>query len=130
MSQVTGPLSINNGAATPVAKSFAPAAVSPGRSLFTERTALSSAGYLKLEVLTSLADGKRPTNRIDVNFDLPIVEVVAGVSQVTRTGRFKGYFVIPDTMTALERADLAAFVANGLDNAQVRAVIKDLDPLY
>jgi hypothetical protein len=33
-------------------------------------------------------------------------------------------------MTAAERADLHAFVANGLANSQVKAVIKDLDPLY
>lgn len=33
-------------------------------------------------------------------------------------------------MTSTERADLAAFVANALDNAQIRAVVKDLDPLY
>jgi hypothetical protein len=33
-------------------------------------------------------------------------------------------------MTALERADLHAFVANALDNAMVKAVVKDLDPMY
>jgi hypothetical protein len=130
MSQVTGPLSIDNGAATPVAKSFAPTAVAPDRSLFTERTAGSSAGFLKLEVLSSFANGSRSTNRIDLNFDLPVIEVVDGVSKVTRVGRFKGYFVIPDTMLEAERSDLLAFVANSLDNAQIKAVIRDLDPLY
>jgi len=130
MSQVTGPLSINNGAASPVAKSFAPQAVAPDRSIFTERSATQSAGYLKLEVLSSFASGNRNTNRVDVNFDMPILETVNGVTKVSRVGRFKGYFVIPDTMTATERADLAAFVANALDNTQVRAIVKDLDPLY
>lgn len=130
MSQVTGPLSIMNGAATPVAKSFAPAAVSPDRSLFTERSSASSAGFLKLEVQSSFANGNRKTNRIDINFDMPVVEVVNSLSQITRVGRFKGYFVIPDTMTDLERADLAAYVANALDNPQIRSVIKNLDPLY
>jgi hypothetical protein len=58
------------------------------------------------------------------------LNTVNGISTVAYVGRFKGYFVIPDTMTALERADLHAFVANALDNAMVKAVVKDLDPMY
>lgn len=130
MAQITGALSINNGAATPVAKSFAPQRVAPDLSIFEERSATMSAGYLKLAVGYSPASSKRATNRIDVSFDLPVVEAVNGVSQVTRKGLFRGYFVIPDTMTAGERADLAAFVANALDNTIVRGVVKDLDPMY
>lgn len=130
MSQVTGPLSINNGAATPVAKSFAPEQVSPQLSTFTERSAASSSGFMRLSVSLSPASGKRATNRINIDFDYPVVSVVNGVNTVAYVGRFKGYFVMPDTMTSAERADLAAFVANALDNTQVRAVIKDLDPLY
>lgn len=130
MSQVTGALSINNGAATPIAKSFAPEAISPGHSTFTERSAASSAGFIRLSIGTSMASAKRATNRIDVSLAMPVVEIVNGVNTVTRIGRFVGYFVVPDTMTSAERADLAAYVANALDNAQIRAVIKDLDPLY
>lgn len=130
MSQITGPLTINNGAATPVAKTFSPERVAPELSTFTERTAQSSAGFLRLGVAYSPASGKRTTNRVDVNLDFPVLQTVNGVSQVAYTGRFKGYFVIPDVMTAAERADLAAFVANALDNTQVRAVVKDLDPMY
>jgi len=130
MSQVTGALSINNGAATPVAKSFAPEQVSPQLSTFTERSAASSAGFIRLGVSLSPANGKRTTNRVNVDLDLPVVTNLNGVSTVAYVGRFKGYFVIPDQMTAGERADLAAFVANALDNTQIRAVIKDLDPLY
>jgi hypothetical protein len=130
MSQVTGPLSINNGAATPVAKSFAPERVAPDLSTFTERSAAVSAGFPRLSIGYSPASGKRTTNRVDVKLDLPILQTINSVSTVAYTGRFQGYFVIPDTMTALERADLRAFVANALDNALVMGVVKDLDPLY
>ncbi len=130
MSQITGPLSILNGAATPVAKSFAPERVSPDLSSFTERSAAVSAGFPRLTVGYSPASGKRTTNRIDLKMDLPILSTVNGVSTVAYVGRFQGYFVIPDVMTAAERADLRAFVANALDNAQVLGVVKDLDPLY
>lgn len=130
MAQVTGPLSIMNGAATPVAKSFAPERVAPDNSVFTERTAAVSAGFYKLAVRYSAANGSRSTNRVDIDMDLPVLSTVNGVSTVAYVGRFKGYFVIPDTMTAAERADLHAFVANGLDNTLVKGVVKDLDPLY
>lgn len=130
MSQITGNISIDDGAATPVAKAFAPERVTPELSTFTERTATSSAGFVRLGVGFSPASSKRNTNRVDVTLDLPILSTVNGVSTVAYVGRFKGYFVIPDVMTSAERADLAAFVANALDNAQVRAVVKDLDPLY
>lgn len=130
MSQITGPLSINNGAATPVAKSFAPERIGSELSTFTERSAAVSAGFTRLAVGYSPASTKRPTNRVDVSVDLPALQTVNGVSTVAYVGRFKGYFVLPDTMTAAERADLRAFVANSLDVAQVMAVIKDLDPMY
>lgn len=130
MSQVTGPLSINNGEATPVAKSFAPESVAPTQSSFTERSAGVSAGYTRLTVGLSPASSKRATNRIDLSLDLPVLQLINGISTVAYVGRFKGYFVVPDVMTASERANLAAFVANALDNTQVRAIIKDLDPLY
>lgn len=130
MSQITGPLTINNGAATPVAKSFAPERVAPDNSVFTERSAAASAGFYKLSVRYSAASAKRATNRVDIDMDLPVLSTINGVSTVAYVGRFKGYFVIPDTMTAAERADLHAFVANGLNNTQVKAVVKDLDPLY
>lgn len=128
--QVSGNLSINNGAATPVAKSFAPERVGPTFSTFTERSAPVSAGFIRLGVGLSPASGKRTTNRIDVTLDLPVLGTINGVSAVAYTGRFKGYFVIPDTMTASERADMLAYVANGLSNNTIKAVVKDLDPLY
>lgn len=130
MSQITGALTINNGAATPVAKTFSPERVTPELTTFTERSAASSAGFIRLGVAFSPASSKRATNRIDVSLDFPVLQTVNGVSAVAYVGRFKGYFVVPDIMTSSERADLAALVANALDNAQVRAVIKDLDPMY
>lgn len=130
MSQVSGSLSINNGAGTPVAKTFAPERVAPENSVFTERSAASSAGFYRLTVGFSAANSQRPTNRVDLSLSLPVLQTVNGVNSVAYTGLFKGYFVIPDTMTAAERADLHAFVANALDVAIVKAVIKDLDPMY
>lgn len=130
MAQVTGPLSINNGAGTPVAKSFAPEAISPALASFTERSAASSNGFIRFTVKYDPATTKRSTNRIPVSIAYPVVETVSGVNQVTRTLRFNGEFILPDSATAAERADIHAFTVNGLNNALIKGVIKDLDPLY
>lgn len=130
MSQVTGALSINDGAATPVAKSFAPEQVSPQLTTFTERSAASSSGFIRLGISYSPANSRRATNRVEVSLDYPVLATNNGVTTVAYVGRFRGYFVIPDRMTAAERANLHAFIANALDNPQIRGVIKDLDPLY
>lgn len=130
MGQVTAALSINNGADTPVAKSFAPESIAPGNSVFTERSAAVSAGFYRLSVGFSPATANRKTNRISFELALPTVSAADGVYSVAYTGRFKGEFICPDTMTQAERRDLHAFVANALDNTLLKAVVRDLDPLY
>lgn len=130
MSQITAPLTINDGAATPVAKTFAPVRISPDASVFAEKSSGVSAGFIPLTVRFSAAGSKRATNRVDYEVDYPVLSTVAGVSTVAYTLRFKGYFVVPDQATALERSNLHAFVANGLQSVPVKSVIRDLDPMY
>jgi hypothetical protein len=130
MPQITGAMTINDGAATPVAKSFAPVAVAPDNSVFAEKSAGTSAGYKQLSYGLSMASASRPTNRVSISLNYPVLQTVNGVSTVAYVGRFKGDFVVPDVMTAAERADLHAFVANGLAHANIKAAVKDLDPSY
>jgi hypothetical protein len=130
MSQVTTSLSINNGAATPVAVTFAPERIAPELSTFVDRSGGVSALYPRLSVKFSPAANNRPTNRVDIDLDLPVGSTVNGVSTVASTGRVRCYAVIPDTWDAASRANLAALFANALDNALIRGVLKDLDPLY
>lgn len=128
MSQVTGSLTIQDGAAAN--KTFAPMQVAPGASQFAEKTAGLQAGYILLDVLMSQPSANRPTARVDVNLKLPVIQTINGVSSVASTGLFKGYFVVPDTWTTAQRKDLRAFVANALDVAIIKATVEDLDPLY
>lgn len=129
MSQVSS-ITINDGSATPVAKTFAPERVSPERTVFAERTSGISAGYTRLAVGFSPATSRRATTRVDVELDLPALASSGGAVTVSHTARFKGYFVLPDVMSASDRANLIAYVANALDNTLIRGVVKDLDPLY
>lgn len=130
MPQISGSMSINDGQATPVARTFAPVAVAPANSVFAEKTSGVSAGYKTLSYGLSMATASRPTNRVPVSLTFPVLQTVNGVSTVAYVGRFKGDFVIPDAMTAAERADLHAFVANALAHANLKAAVKDLDPSY
>lgn len=82
MAQITGPITINNGAATPVAKTFGPERVSPELSSFTERSSGVSAGFTRLSVAFSPATTARPTNHVKVDMALPVLQIVNGVSSV------------------------------------------------
>lgn len=130
MPQITGPITIKNGAATPVAKSFAPMRVAPDLSVFAEKSAGVSAGYTLLKLGFSQASSQRPTNRVDFALDYPVLNTVNGISTVASTARFKGYWVIPDTLTDAQRSDFEAFVRNGIATDPVVAAVKTLDPSY
>lgn len=130
MGQVTGPLTINDGAATPVARTFSPEKVSPEESVFVERSAGVSAGYQRLKVGYSPANANRPTNRVDVGLTMPVLQTINGVSSVAYTARFEGKFVLPDVATPADRANIIAFVKNALGLTLISGVVKDLDPLY
>lgn len=129
MSQIQAPLTINNGAATPVAVSYGPERVAPELSTFVDRTSGVSALYPRVSIKFSPAIG-RATNRVDLDIDYPVGTTVNGVSTVASIGRVRSYAVIPDTWNAADRANLVALFANALDNASIRGVFKDLDPLY
>lgn len=130
MSQITAPLAINNGAATPVAVSFAPERVAPELSTFVDRSSGVSALYPRISVTFSPAANNRPTARIEINIDYPKASVANGVSTVASVGRFRSYAVVPDNFDTADRSHFAAFIKNALANVTVNNVIKDLDPMY
>lgn len=131
MPQVSAAISLNNGAATPVAISFTPERVSSTEATFVDRSAGYSNGYKRITFTFNPANAKRPTTRVGVTFSFPEISVVNGVATVIHTARYQnGEFIIPDTMSAASRADLRAFVANGMDQALAISMVKDLDTAW
>lgn len=130
MPQITGPMTINDGSATPVAKTFAPERVSPEASVFSERSAATSAGFTRLTYGLDMAKANRKTNRIDISLNVPVLRTVEGNETVAGTALFKGYWVLPDVMTEGERSNVHAFTANSIGHANVKAAVKSLDPAY
>lgn len=130
MPQVTGNLTINDGSATPVAKTFAVERVSPEVSSFVERSSGVSAGFIRLVAFFSAATAKRLTNRIRYTVAIPVLETVNGISTVAYVLRSDCSYIIPEQATAQNRADLQAYTVNGMNLALLKANVKDLDPNY
>lgn len=131
MPQISAAITLNNGAATPVAISFAPERISSAEATFVDRSAGYSNGHRRVTFTFSPANGKRSTTRVGVSFSFPEISVVNGVASVIHTARYQnGEFIIPDTMSATSRADLRAFVANAMDQALIIAMVKDLDTAW
>jgi hypothetical protein len=121
---------INDGAATPVATTFAPESVTPALSTFADRTSGTSIGFRRLTVSTQFASGKQVVNRGKFSIAYPIISTVNGVSTVAYTLRANVEVILPDASTVAERNNLYAFLKNGLANALVTGALRDLDPLY
>lgn len=125
--QITAPIEVLD--ATSVAHSFTP------RSLAAERTLLVNRGTSALadEKVTlefSPSSTKRVTTRVGISFEMPVMDTTAAAPTVIGKALFKGYFVIPDALTASQRADFHSLVANMLDNSIIAAYVKDLDPIW
>lgn len=132
-------LSINNGAATPVAHIFEPSGKTvEGVVAFNDKVLGVAIAYPVLTV--SL---RRPT-KTSRNFRLmgkvviPALEVSSGVNSQGFTppstvaystlGTFE--FVLPERSTLAERKDIHAYVVNTLSNALIKSMITDYVDLY
>lgn len=130
MPQVTGPLTINDGSATPVAVAYSPEQLSSEESVFVDRREASRDMQPSITILFSRASRARATFKSQRVVEYPITAVVNGVTMVTDIARARVEYTIPKTMTKDQRKHLRALVANTEDNASVKAGVEDLDPLY
>lgn len=122
---------INDGATTPVAVTFSPEKVTPEATVFVDRRKSSRALQPSITVGLRPASGSRNTYQGVFEVAVPIEGVVNGVAQPIGVARFKdGKFIIPDFTPAADRANLHAWTSNGMQNSLVKAVFKDLDPIY
>lgn len=123
-------ITINDGAATPVAITFNPEQVTPLLSTFADRSTGVSAGYRRLRIRSSFANGKSTVNRCVFEVEYPVLQTVNGISTVAYTLRAKVEAILPEACIDAERKNLIAFVKNGLNHTLIQGAIRDLDPLY
>ncbi|DAD51207.1 coat protein [ssRNA phage SRR7976325_18] len=123
-------ITINDGLATPVARTFNPDSITPALSVFSERSSGVALTFKRLTVATQMASGRTEVNRAKYSVALPVGTTVNGVTSLAYTLRANVEVILPDGCTDAERKDLYAFLTNGLNHASVKAAVRDLDPLY
>lgn len=121
---------LNDGAATPVARTFKVKMNDAGVSRFEDRSAGIPVGYGILIVQTQETTNVR---KVTLELRLPTLEAVAGANsagftpaaQVAYTTRVKAEFFLPQRGTTQERKNILAFLSNGLSNITIRSIITD-----
>jgi hypothetical protein len=124
---------INDGQATPVAHTFAPAAQGERGSLFQDRSGGISVGYPTISVNTVPPSKTSHLYKTRVKVSLPIMEnvtnsTVSGIAPaptLSYTMTADMTFFMPDRSSLQNRKDIIAYAKNSLANALIAAVLED-----
>ena len=135
------PIVINDGLATPVAHTFAPARTLADMAMFEDRVAGVYIGYNKLNF-----DLKRPTGpsaaanrnlRLALRVETPKLEVVGNSSTgitppptIAYRPQVEVVFTFPERCSLQDRKDLLAFVKNLTSNALVVDAVEKYELPY
>lgn len=122
-------ITINDGQATPVARTFTFERKEGDVLTFVDRSTGVAAKFARLTLRQVPAATAGSKVKVAFRVSIPVWGVLpSGASGVIRTLRVgPDGFDIPDDSTAAERADLFAFYANGLNHALVKNIVTNLD---
>lgn len=130
MPQFVSPLSINDGSATPVAIVYSVEKLSSELTVLVDRRKASRETQPTVTIAFDRASANRKTFKVKHSVAFPIVRTVNGVDLVSDVARANVEYILPQSMTAQERKDLNALIANSQAHAMLKAGVLDLDPLY
>lgn len=130
------PITVNDGQATPVAHTFNPVSTNPPTYRENGNSAVPIVG--EAEVLVSLKQGSGAVKKAVVTLRVPVLETQAGSSYAGYTAPPKvAYYMqaslelfLPVRSTGAQRKDLRVLAANLLSNAQVIALVDQLEQPY
>lgn len=130
-------ITINDGAATPVAHTFYPVSSSPDASYRENISGLALVGQGTIKAAIKQDNGNG-LNKVRLTIDLPALEVVSGVNslgysaapKVAYSDKVNVDFILPSRGTGQQRKDLRVLLTNLLANAQVIDMIENLNPSY
>jgi hypothetical protein len=123
-------LTINDGAATPVAHTFTPQSVDGGKALFFDKVTGIPAGYSRLDHEVRLAKSATGAHSVIVGFLIPIMALVNGVQTRVRVSSAQVRLNFAQDSTDQERKDLVAYVINGLSNATIKPTLYNTEPFF
>lgn len=126
---------INNGAVTPVAKTFSPVQELP-IAIYKDKTTGIAIGMPTLTISSSNATSKRSSNKWNLRVSLPVLEVAAGPGVGGYTAPAKVAYsllcdinvVAPDRSDGAQRADVLALAFNAMQTVMFKGMVKDLNP--
>lgn len=124
-------ITVNDGTAAPVAITFTPEEVSPLRTVYVDRRKTARSLQPSIIVGFSAPSANRKTAKPSFGVIYPIEGVVNGIAAPVDVARFEnGKYTIPESMSLQDRKHLFAFVTNGMQVAQIKAVCVDLEPIF
>lgn len=132
-------LTLNNGASTPVATTWA---VETGQQGFTTpatwyyKTTDSVLGWLRLSGLKKKAP-KSQNSKVSVKLEMPKLATMGvaadgATPMPTRvsTGFAMVEFTIPDNFSSADRANMVAYLTNALSDPQIKNMVLNLEVTY
>lgn len=123
-------LVINDGAATPVAHTFAPVTTDGSLAKWADRSPSIPTGFRTITEEVLEPSGQRTAYKITLGFFFPVVASVNGVDTVVRFSSAQVVFNMAPDSTLQERDDNLTYVINCLGHASVRSSVENLEPFY
>jgi len=123
-------LTINDGAATPVAHTFAVGTTDGQKAVWNDRVSGIPTGYTRLDYEVREAKSSTGAHSVIISLLMPTLATIDGVQTRVRVSSAQVRFNFAQDSTDQERKDLLAYIANGLNNASVKAAIPLIEPFY
>lgn len=129
---------INDGAGTPVAHTFGPAALEGLKSSFADRAGGITVGFPTIEITSWLPGKGSHLHKVRAKVVLPVLEVsssdtYAGIAPAPT----KAYdmtavleFYLPERSTLQNRKDIRAFASNLCANAIITSLVETQETVY
>lgn len=126
---------LNDGQATPVAHTFSPKTCIGTTAIYEDRSSGTAISYKKLQLDTKDTANLR---RIHVRVQDPVLEAITGSNpagftpapQVAFYCDFDGTFTVHSRSSLQNREDLIAYVSNLMNDAVLKALVRDGDEIY
>lgn len=132
-------LTINDGAATPVAHTFSPNPdINSSLPVWVDRSGGIAMGYPKISLSVRNPTKASRTYKVTLKIATPIMETVSASTAsgippapvVSYTPLCNVEFVLPERSTLQQRKDLLAYVKNTLANAVMTSAVQDFEPVW
>lgn len=131
-------ITIADGAATPVNHTFNPVESDPATYRENGNSAIPATGQSEIGLTLREAKNGNGINRAVITLKLPVLETVSGstIGGYTPAPAVAYYLpvkvemMLPDRSTGAQRKDLRVMLKNLLDNAQVVALVDNLEKPY